>query len=213
MRKNAGLPDLSFAVQNPTTPQALTARISGALKDMRLDVSPASAGVAKALRNLAKAVNLALQGDFLETRLEPVYEVARVRQGQVEIMHRDYIGLGDGIVASIGKVARSFVLTLKGRDPAAPPDGEDGGGPVRGVLDLLARKLNLVQEYEDMVPSFVEQTLDRLESVHMVVNWNRDEWDIDTKVVGLDVVMSPVEPSEKSSTRRKNTRRKAPNRR
>ena len=33
-------------------------------------------------------------------------------------------------------------------------------GAMKGLASLLARKLNLVQEYEDMVPTFVEQMLD-----------------------------------------------------
>ncbi|MBK8979909.1 MAG: hypothetical protein IPM29_28765 [Planctomycetes bacterium] len=190
-----GVPDLSIAIQSGQVGDVMTARIAGTLKDLRLDVSPKSAGEPLALRNMAKAINLALQGDFLETRLEPVYAVARVRKGAVEILHRDYIGLGHGLFASIGRAARSLVLTLQGPDPSSAiraMEEHPVTGPVRGVLDLLARKLNLVQEYEDMVPAFVEQTLDRLEAVYMVQNWHRDEWQIDTTVIGLDVVMKPV---------------------
>ena len=194
------LPDLSIAMQG-TGVDSITARIAGTLQDLRLDVSPRSAGATKALRNLAKAINLALQGDFLETRLEPVYQAARVRKGTVEILHREYIGLGDGILAEVGRAARSFVLTLRGPDPAAPKKaGAEGGiAPVSGILNLLARKLDLVQEFEDMVPTFVEQSLDRLESVRMIQNWHRDEWTIETRVVGLDVVITPV-PAETVET-------------
>jgi hypothetical protein len=193
----ARIPDLSIAIEDRAPPHALTARIAGELHDLRLDVSPKSAGTTRALRNMAKAINLALQGDFLETKLEPVYEAARVRKGRVEILHREYIGLGDGWFASVGKVARSLTLTLSGPDPVKP--GMAPGGPVGGVLSLLARKLDLVQEYEDMVPVFVDQMLDRLESVHMVSGWHRDEWDVTTTVVGLDVWVTPVEPATAGS--------------
>ena len=192
----ARVPDLSIAIQGdePSGPSVLTARIAGELKDLQLDVSPCSVEPKVALRNMAKAINLALQGDFLETKLEPVYEVARVRKGKVEILHREYIGLGDGWFASLGRVARSVVLTLKGPDPGSPK--AQGGGVIGGFANLLARKLNLVQEYEDMVPTFVDQMLDRLEAVHMVKNWHRDEWDVTTTVVGLDVIIEPIVVAE-----------------
>ena len=85
---------------------------------------------------MAKALNLALKDDFVETPLDRVYRAARVREGAVQILHRDYIGLGDGIFASLGKVARSFSLTLKGPD-AASPEGkvwieEHGHGALPG---------------------------------------------------------------------------------
>lgn len=192
--------DLSIAIQQPGQ-DVVTARIAGELRDLRLCVSPRREKPSVALRNMAKAINVALQGDFLETRLEPVYDAARVHRGTVEILHRDYIGLGDGFMASIGKVARSFVLTLKGPDPVAPAAKEDDykGGPVTGLMNLLARKLDLVQEFEDMVPSFVAQMLDRLESVQMIVDWYREEWEITTKRIGLDAVLRPVLEGESAA--------------
>ena len=202
-KRPSSAPDLSIAIPDKPSPSTLTARIAGSIRDLRLDVSPKSAGEPAALRNMAKALNLALQGDFLETRLEPVYEVARVRKGTVKLLHREYIGLGDGIMASVGKAAKSFTLTLRGPDPVSPANVDDQGfRPIRGTLSLLARKLDLVQEFEDMVPGYVEQALDRLESVAVVVNWHRDEWHIETTLVGLDAVLTPVHEDEASRTKR-----------
>lgn len=187
-------PDISVAVSGSPGVEAVTARVAGGLVDLRLVVSPKTTPIRTALMNLAKAINVGLQSEFLPTELEPAYKAARVRHGKVEILHREYIGLGDGIFATIGKAARSFQLTLRGADPTSPAAQREGapGGALRGVLDLLGRKLNLLQEYEDQVPIFVEQMLDRLESVQAVVGWNRDEWEIETTQIGLDVILTPV---------------------
>jgi hypothetical protein len=174
----------------------ITARKAGGLRDMALPVSPAEVPLAKALQNLAKAINIAFSSDFLENELEQVYKAARVRKGAVEILHSDFIGLGDGVMASIGKVGKSIQLTLRGPDPTSPEGkaklAKGSGGPVRGLASFLGRKLNLLQEYEDKVPAYVEQMLDRLEAAQMITGWHRDEWEITTKVVGLDVVIAPV---------------------
>src|SRR5437773_641820 len=98
----------------------ITARKAGGLRDMMLPVSPSEVPVAKALQNIAKAINVALTSDFLENELEPAYKLARVRKGTVEIVHGDYIGLGDGVLANIGKVGKSLQLSLHGPDPASP---------------------------------------------------------------------------------------------
>jgi hypothetical protein len=174
----------------------VTARSAGGLRDMALCVSPAKVPVAKALQNLAKAVNLALTHDFLETELDVVYKAARVRNGAVEIVHEEYIGLGDGVLASLGKVGKSIQLTFRGPDPASPTGEkvfqEKGRHrPLAGLVNFLGRKLNLLQEYEDQVPSYVEQMLDRLEAANMITDWDRGDWDITTKVIGLDVVIKP----------------------
>ena len=207
--RKARLEDLSIAIQQPAG-EVVTARIAGELKDLQLSVSPSQNPPRTALRNMAKALNVALQGDFLETRLEPVYAAARVHRGIVEILHEDYIGLGDGVVASIGKVARSFVLTLKGPDPVSPAakSKKDPGTALGGLASLLARKLDLVQEYEDMVPTYVAQTLDRLESVQLIVDWHRDEWNIWTKTIGLDVVLEPLPGGGGTGPRLKKKRRR-----
>ncbi len=204
-----GFGDLSIAVSgSDAVRDQVTARVAGELVDLALPVSPTEVPVKRALQGMAKAINLALQSTFVETELEPAYEAARVHRGTVEILHREYIGLGDGVFAAMGKLAKSFTLTLRGPDPVAPKERRKAGGPVSGLYDLLARKLNLVQEYEDMVPTFVEQMLDRLEAVRTIIGWRRDEWHIQTKTIGLDVVMTPVtEETGPSKTRRKATKR------
>lgn len=188
-------PDLAVAVAGTPDAGAVTARVAGGLVDLRLPVSPGRVAVRTALMNMAKAINIALQSPFLPTELEPAYRAARVWKGRVEILHRDYIGLGDGVFATIGKAAKSFQLTLRGPDPASPEGRshaeQSGARPMRGLLDLLGRKLNLLQEYEDQVPIYVEQMLDRLEAVCVVEGWTRDEWDITTTDIGLDVRMLP----------------------
>ncbi len=174
----------------------VTARKAGGLTDMRLPVSPSKVSRTKALQNMAKAINLAFQPDFLPNELESAYKAARVTKGTVKILHRDYIGLGDGIFARLGKAARSFRLTLEGPDPTSPEGRalieKHGGGTIRGLLNFMGRKLNLVQEYEDQVPTYVEQTLDRLEAAGMIQGWDRDEWEIVTEAIGLDVIIRPT---------------------
>lgn len=178
----------------------VTARQAGGISDLELSISPRSNTPAIALRNLAKALNVALKMDFIETDLDWVYKVARVRKGQLHIIHRDFIGLGDGIFASMGKSLRSFRLTLQGPDPASP-EGKDwvkqhGHSALSGLLNVVGRKLNLLQEFEDMVPMYVAQTLDRLEAKRIITEWHSNEWKIETTMVGLDVVMTPLEKDE-----------------
>jgi hypothetical protein len=185
----------AFGVSEKMASETITARKAGELSDLKLCVSPAKVGLPLALRNLTKALNLAIEDDFLETPLDSVYRAARVRGGEVQVLHRKYIGLGDGIFATIGKAAQSVSLTLKGPD-AASPEGEKwiaehGGSALAGMLNLVGRKLNLIREFEDKVPVFVEQTLDRLEARNMITDWNRDEWEITTTVIGLDVILRP----------------------
>ena len=174
----------------------ITARKAGGLTDMDMSISPRQNAPKVALRNLAKALNIALKLDFIETELDRVYKVARVRKGTLQIIHKDYIGLGDGILASMGKSIRSFRLTLSGPD-AGSPEGErwieeHGSSSFSGLVNLLGRKLNLLQEYEDKVPFYVEQTLDRLEAKRIVTDWHRNEWKIETTLIGLDVIMTPL---------------------
>lgn len=183
----------------------ITVRQAGGLHDMRLPVSPRAVPLAKALQNLAKAINLALTHEFLETPLDDVYVSARVRKGTVEIMQGDYFGLGDGIFAAIGKVGRSIQLTFRGPDPASPEGRKQfekkGHRPFSGLIDLIGRKLNLLQEFEDQVPTYVEQMLDRLEGANMIEGWSREEWEITTKVIGLDAVITPLVPEEEQAKR------------
>lgn len=194
--------DVSFAfgLSAEMADRTVTARKAGELTDLMLCISPTQKSPAVALKNLAKAMNLAIQDDFLETPLDRVYRVARVKDGSVRILHKDYIGLGDGVFAAIGKTAQSFRLTLQGPDPASPEGQqwikEHGGGPLGGILNLVGRKLNLLQEFEDKVPAFVEQTLDRLEARGVITHWNRDEWEITTTLIGLEIVIKPAVTTE-----------------
>jgi hypothetical protein len=176
--------------------QTVTARKAGTLIDMMLPVSPKKVPVQQALEHLAKAINLALQSDFLETELDEVYKAARVRKGVVVIQHRDYFGLGDGLFAKFGKAARSIQLTLRGPDPASPEgkawiEKHGGKSPVKGFINLIGRKLDVLQEFEDKVPTYVEQMLDRLEAARMITGWNRSEWQIRTAAIGLDITIEP----------------------
>lgn len=194
--------DMPFVlgVSAPSGGDAVTARKAGGIRDMKLPVSPFAVKKSVAMQNLAKAINISLQTDFLPSELEPVYKAARVYRGTVQIVHRDYIGLGDGVFAQIGKLAKSFQLTLRGPDPASPEGQaalENGrSNPAAGLINLMGRKLDLLQEYENKVPTYVEQTLDRLEAANMIEGWNREEWSITTTVIGLDVIIRPVEAVE-----------------
>jgi hypothetical protein len=169
----------------------ITVRTAGGLQDMRLPVSPRAVP-------LAKAINLALTNEFLETPLDDVYASARVRKGVVEILHGDYFGLGDGLFASIGKVGKSIQLTFRGPDPASPEGKKrfekEGRSALGGLFNVIGRKMDLLQEFEDQVPTYVEQMLDRLEAAGMIFGWSRDEWEITTKAIGLDVILTPVAP-------------------
>jgi len=175
---------------------SITARKAAGLHDMMLQVSPTQVSVAKALQNMAKAINVAFESDFLEDELEKVYKAARVRKGAVEILHGDYIGLGEGVFAQVGKLFKSLQLTLRGPDPGSPEGKafieKHGRRPLRGMVNLLGRKLDLLQEYEDKVPTYVQQMLDRLEAARMITGWNRDEWEITTRDIGLDAILRPI---------------------
>lgn len=190
--------NLGFAIGLPTRPDkdVVTARQAGGITDLDMSISPRTNTPSVALRNLAKAMNIALKLDFIETELDRVYKAARVYKGELRVLHLDYIGLGDGVLASIGKTIRSFRLTFQGPD-AGSPEGQQwiavhGVSPVTGVFNLIGRKLNMLQEYEDKVPFFVEQTLDRLEAKRIITDWNRNEWKIETTVIGLDIIMTPL---------------------
>ncbi|MBY0588459.1 hypothetical protein K2X85_14890 [bacterium] len=195
--------DLQLVVGASSGPDKgpVTARVAGGMADMELPVGLAKVSKKIALENLAKAINLALQSEFLETPLDGVYKAARVRKGAVEILHGDYIGLGDGVMAKVGKSLKSMRLTFVGPDPASP-EGKalyartHDNKPLSGLINLLGRKLNLLQEFEDKVPMFIEQMLDRLEASRVVTGWTRSEWDITTETIGLDATIRPC-PAEK----------------
>jgi hypothetical protein len=173
----------------------VTARKAGGLRDMALEVNPRKAGVKAALQHLAKAVNIAFQTDFGENYLESVYQAAIVRRGEVHIIHKEYFGFGDGWFSQFGRLIRSLELTLEGPDPASPEGqkqiAEKGPSSIRGILNLIGRKLDLVTEYEDRVPAYVEQMFDRLEASGIILGWDRNHWDIWTTQIGLDIRIAP----------------------
>ncbi|MGO9464270.1 MAG: hypothetical protein ACLQVF_08955 [Isosphaeraceae bacterium] len=177
----------------------VTARRAGGLRDMGLEVSPQKVGVPAALQHLAKAINIAFQTDFGENYLESVYQAAIVRRGEVYIIHREYFGFGDNWFGQFGRLIRSLQLTLEGPDPASPEGQErireKGPATIRGILNLIGRKLDLVAEYEDRVPAYVEQTFDRLEASGIINGWDRDDWEIWTTRIGLDIRIAPKKPT------------------
>jgi len=177
----------------------VTARRAGGLRDMGLEVSPKRVGIPAALQHLAKAINIAFQTDFGENYLESVYQAAIVRRGEVYIIHREYFGFGDNWFGQFGRLIRSLELTLEGPDPASPEGQErireKGPSTIRGILNLIGRKLDLVAEYEDRVPAYVEQTFDRLEGSGIITGWDRDDWDIWTTTIGLDIRIAPKKPT------------------
>jgi hypothetical protein len=162
---------------------------------MALDVDPDRVGIKAALQNLAKAINIAFQTDYGENYLEAVYQAAIVRRGVVYVIHKEYFGFGDNWFGQFGYLLRSLQLTLEGPDPASPEGqrrlAERGPATIRGLFNLVGRKLDLVAEFEDRVPSYVEQMLDRLEASGIVVGWDRADWSITTTRVGLDIRIAP----------------------
>ena len=195
-RKAQANMDFSIGLPARGDKDVITARQAGEITDLDMSISPRVNKPQVALRHLAKAMNIALKIDFIETELDRVYKAARVHQGRLKVLHLDYIGLGDGLLASLGKSVRSFRLTFQGPD-AGSPEGqqwieEHGNAPVSGFFSLIGRKLNLLQEYEDKVPFYVEQTLDRLEAKRIIKDWHRNEWKIETTLVGLDIIMTPL---------------------
>ncbi len=173
----------------------VTARKAGGLRDMGLEVDLRKVGVQAALQHLAKAINIAFQTDYGENYLESVYQAAIVRRGEVHIIHREYFGFGDNWFGQFGRLIRSLQLTLEGPDPASPEGqqriAEKGPSTIRGILSLIGRKLDLVAEYEDRVPAYVEQTFDRLEASGIILGWDRSQWEIWTTTIGLDIRISP----------------------
>jgi len=173
----------------------VTARKAGGLLDVALDVDPDVVGVRGALQHLAKAINIAFQTDYGENYLEAVYQAAIVRNGQIHIVHREYFGFRETWFGQLGMLLRSMQLTLEGPDPASPEGQkrivDKGPATVRGLFNLLGRKLDLVAEFEDKVPAYVEQMFDRLEASGIIVGWDRDDWDIWTTTIGLNIRISP----------------------
>jgi hypothetical protein len=197
---SAGANDLPMGIAVSTGSNeggTVTARRAGGLRDMVMEVSPQKVGVKAALQHLAKAVNIAFQTDFGENYLESVYQAAIVRRGEVYIIHKEYFGFGDNWFGEFGRLIRSMELTLEGPDPASPEGRlrieEKGPSSIRGLLNLVGRKLDLVAEYEDRVPAYVEQMFDRLEASGIILGWDRNDWEIWTTRIGLDIRIAPME--------------------
>ena len=173
----------------------VTARRAGGLRDMALEVDPDSVGIKAALQHLAKAVNIAFQTDYGENYLESVYQAAIVRNGEIHIIHKEYFGFRETWFGQLGMLLRSMQLTLEGPDPASPEGqkriADKGPATIRGLFNLIGRKLDLVAEFEDRVPAYVEQMFDRLEASGIVVGWDRDDWSISTTRVGLNIRIVP----------------------
>src|SRR3954466_10362101 len=183
---------LGVAVSSePGKAGTVTARKAGGLRDMGLEVDPRKVGVKAALQHLAKAVNIAFQTDYGENYLESVYQAAIVRRGELHIIHKEYFGFKDTWFGQFGMLIRSMQLTLEGPDPASPEGqkriAEKQVSTIRGLFSLLGRKLGLVAEFEDRVPAYVEQMFDRLEASGIIVGWDRDDWNIWTTKIGLDI--------------------------
>jgi hypothetical protein len=192
---------LGVAVEAPGG-GTVTARKAGGLRDMALEVDPDVVGLRGALQHLAKAVNIAFQTDYGENYLESVYQAAIVRNGEVHIVHKEYFGFRETWFGQFGRLVRSLQLTLDGPDPASPEGqrqiAEKGPASIRGLLNLVGRKLDLVAEFEDRVPAYVEQMFDRLEASGIIVGWDRGDWDIRTTRIGLDIRIAPHARGEAS---------------
>ena len=179
---------------------AVTARRAGGLRDTALEVSPGKVGVGAALQHLAKSINIAFQSDYGENYLEAVYQAAVVRKGEIVIIHREYFGFRETWFGQLGMLLRSMSLTMSGPDPASPEGqrriAEKGPATIRGLLNVMGRKMDLVPEFEDRVPAYVEQMLDRLEASGIIVGWSRDDWEIWTTSVGLNIKIAPRKPAK-----------------
>ena len=173
----------------------VTARRAGGLRDVGLRVDPELLGVKAALQHLAKAVNIAFQTDYGENYLEAVYQAAIVRNGEIIIVHKEYFGFRETWFGQLGMLFKSMSLTLDGPDPASPEGRQrieqKGPSSIRGLFNLIARKLDLVAEFEDRVPAYVQQMFDRLEASGIIIGWDRDDWDIWTTKVGLNIHIAP----------------------
>lgn len=174
----------------------VTARRAGGLRDMGLEVDPDVVGIGPALQNLAKAINIAFQTDYGENYLETVYQAAIVRNGEIHVVHKEYFGYRDNWFGEFGMLLKSLQLTFEGPDPASPEGQarikERGASTIRGLFNFLGRKLDLVSEFEDRVPAYVEQMFDRLEASGIITGWDREDWRIWTTKIGLNIRIAPA---------------------
>ncbi len=192
--------DIGLGVAVSSDAGVVTARRAGGLRDMALEVDPDTIGLKGALQHMAKAINIAFQTDYGENYLESVYQAAIVRNSEIHIVHKEYFGFRDTWFGQFGMLLRSMGLTLQGPDPASPEGqkqiAERGPKSIRGILNLISRKLDLVAEYEDRVPTYVEQMFDRLEASGIITGWDRDDWDIWTTKIGLNIRIAPREKTK-----------------
>ena len=186
---------VAIAADGGNSGGVVTARRAGGLRDVALEVDPETVGIRAAVQHLAKAVNIAFQTDYGENYLEAVYQAAIVRQGEIHVIHKEYFGFRETWFGEFGMLLRSLQLTLAGPDPASPEGqrriAERGPSTIRGLLNLVGRKLDIVPEYEDRVPAYVEQMFDRLEASGIIVGWDRADWDIWTTRIGLNIRIAP----------------------
>ncbi len=173
----------------------VTARKAGGLRDVAMEVDPDQIGVQAAVQHLAKAINIAFQTDYGENYLEAVYQAAIVRRGEIHVVHKEYFGFRETWFGELGMLLRSLQLSMEGPDPVSPEGqrriAEKGPATIRGLLNLLGRKLDLVAEFEDRVPAYVEQMFDRLEASGIIIGWDRADWDIWTTKIGLNIRIAP----------------------
>ncbi len=188
---------VAIAANSDSGGGTVTARRAGGLRDVGMVVDPMAIGIPAALQHLAKGVNVAFQSDYGENYLEAVYQAAVVKDDEIRIVHKEYFGFGESWFGQFGRLIRSMQLTLEGPDPASPEGRrrivEQGPATIRGILNLVGRKLDLVAEYEDRVPAYVEQMFDRLEASGIIDGWDRSQWRIRTTRIGLDIRISPSE--------------------
>ena len=141
-------------------------------------------------------MNIAFQTDYGENYLESVYQAAIVRNGEIHIVHREYFGFRRHLVRPVRHAPPLAAADARRPRPGlargAEADRREGRRPrSAGLLNLLGRKLDLVAEYEDRVPAYVEQMFDRLEASGIIVGWDRDDWDIWTTKIGLNIRIAP----------------------
>jgi hypothetical protein len=189
--------DVAIGATAPRDGGVITARRAGGLRDIGLEVDPRKCGVPEALQHLAKAINIAFQTDYGENYLEAVYQAAVVTDDEVRIFHKEYFGFGKSWFAQFGRLLKSMNLTFAGPDPGSPEGQkriqDNGPATIRGLLNLVGRKLDLVPEYEDRVPAYVGQMFDRLEGSGIIQGWHREDWNIRTTRIGLDIRIWPAD--------------------
>ena len=160
-----------------------------------MEVDPDAVGVKAALQHLAKAVNIAFQTDYGENYLEAVYQAAIVPERRDSHHPQGIFRLPGDLVRRAGHAPPLDAAHPRRPRPrlARRPEADHRERPstIRGLFNLFGRKLDLVAEFEDRVPAYVEQMFDRLEASGIIVGWDRDDWEIWTTTIGLNIRISP----------------------